>query len=449
VSADAPRSGPWGGAIAALRARRDDRAVLDLDLALRVAAALGLGLLLGLERERVKDPETGFAGVRTFALISLSGATAAYAESALELAWIVPLTFAALGVLVAVSHLATSARGKLGITTEVSALLAFLLGALCLWGHVQVAAALAVAALLLLALKDALHGLAQRIEPTDVAATLRFAIITGIVLPLLPDRGYGPPSLEVVNPHQIWLMVVLISGLNFLGYIAVKVLGERHGFSVTGLLGGLVSSTALTLGFSHRSREQPTQSRALALGIVLAWSVMFFRIVALVAVVSPALAGSVASGLALLGAAGLAVAFLMARLPRPAGDHASVSSGHNPFELGESIRFGLLFGAVTFAAHAAQLWAGDRGLYAAGALAGLADVDAIALSMAQLALAQPGSASAAARTILIAVLANTGVKLGMVFALGAAALRRRMLPVAAALAVAGAAAWLLAGRTPG
>lgn len=423
--------------------------MLDLDLALRVAAALGLGLLLGLERERVKDPETGFAGVRTFALISLSGATAAYAESALDLPWVVPLAFAALAALVAVSHAATSARGKLGITTEVSALLAFLLGALCLWGHVEVASALAVAALLLLALKNALHELAQRIEPGDVAATLRFAIITGIVLPLLPDRAYGPPSLEVVNPYQIWLMVVLISGLNFLGYIAVKVLGDRHGFVATGLLGGLVSSTALTLGFSQRSREQPSQSPALALGIVLAWSVMFFRVVVIVAVIHPALARRVAFGLGLLGVAGLAAAFAMARLSGATRDHASVASVHNPFELGESIRFGLLFGAVTFAAHAAQLWAGDRGLYAAGALSGLADVDAISLSMAQLALARPASLAAAAVTIVIAALANTAVKLALVFALGSAELRRRMLPVTAALAVAGVAAALLAGRAAG
>ena len=152
-----------------------------------------------------------------------------------------------------------------GITTEISTLLAFLVGALCVWNRVEVAAAVSVAALLLLALKDWLHRLAQRIESSDVEATLKFAIITVIILPLLPNQAYGPPSLEAINPYQIWLMVVLISGLNFVGYILVKVLGSEHGIGLTGILGGLVSSTAVTLGFAQRSRAEPKQSPALVL----------------------------------------------------------------------------------------------------------------------------------------------------------------------------------------
>jgi uncharacterized membrane protein (DUF4010 family) len=421
--------------------------VFDLDLALRLAAALGLGLLLGLERERVKDPETGFAGVRTFALIALTGATAAYVDAALDVKWVAAVAFAALGALVVVSHFAGTTRGSFGITTEVSSLLAFVLGALCVWGHLSVAAAIGVATVLLLALKDALHRLAQRIETDDVTATLRFAIITLIVLPLLPDRGYGPPGLEVINPYQVWLMVVLISGLTFLGYILVKVIGPEHGVRVTGLLGGLVSSTAVTLGFAQRSKQEPRLSPALALGIALAWSVMFFRVVLEVAVVNPRMARQLAPGLALIGAAGLAVAFAMGRLSRSADQRASVASGHNPFELGQSIRFGLLFGAVTFAAHAAQAWAGDSGLYLASLLAGMTDVDAIALSMASLAKADPARLGAASQAVVIAVLANTLVKLGITVVLGAPELRRRMLPIAGALAAAGAGAAALAGAS--
>jgi uncharacterized membrane protein (DUF4010 family) len=421
--------------------------VFDLDLALRLAAALGIGLLLGLERERVKDPQSGFAGVRTFALISLTGATAAYVEGALEAPWISLVAFAALGALVVVSHSASAERGKLGITTEVSSLLAFVLGALCVWGHISVASAIAVAAVLLLALKDGLHRLAQRIEPNDVTATLRFAIITLIVLPLLPDRAYGPPGLEVINPYEIWLMVVLISGLNFLGYILVKAVGPEHGLTATGVLGGVVSSTALTLGFAQRSRETPRQAPALALGIALAWSVMFFRVVVLVAVVHPRMARQLAPALALLGVAGLAVAWAMGRFTRTPADHGSVASGQNPFELSQSIRFGLVFGVVTFAARAAQVYAGDTGLYVAGALAGLTDVDAIALSMANLSAAQAENLPAASRTVVIAVLSNTLVKLGIAVFLGAPELRKRMLPIAGALLGAGAAAAAIAGAS--
>jgi uncharacterized membrane protein (DUF4010 family) len=421
--------------------------VFDLDLASRLAAALGLGLLLGLERERVKDPETGFAGVRTFALIALTGATAAYVEAAVEVPWLAAIAFAALGALIVVSHFAGAERGSMGITTEVSSLLAFVLGALCVWGQVSVAAAIGVAAVFLLALKDALHRLAERIEPADVTATLRFAIITVIVLPLLPDRGYGPPGLEVINPYEIWLMVVLISGLNFVGYILVKSIGAEHGLHVTGLLGGLVSSTAVTLGFAQRSKQEPRLSPALALGIALAWSVMFFRVVIEVALVNPRMALRLAPGMAVLGAAGLAVAYLMGRLARRGAQRASVAARGNPFELGSAIRFGLLFGVVTFAAHAAQVWAGDTGLYLAGGLAGLTDVDAIALSMARLAHADPAKLGVATLTVTIAVLSNTLVKLGITVALGAPELRRRMLPIAGALAAAGAAAALAVGAS--
>jgi uncharacterized membrane protein (DUF4010 family) len=331
------------------------------------------------------------------------------------------------------------------MTTEVSALLAFLVGGLCMWGHVRVAAAVTVAALLLLTLKQALHRLAERIESADVEATLQFAIITVIILPLLPDQGYGPPSLEVLNPYRIWLMVVLIAGLNFLGYILVKVLGNEHGIGLTGLLGGLVSSTAVTLGFAQRSRGEPAQSPALALGMLLAWTIMFFRVVLEVGVVNRALATRLAPGLGLLGAASLVVCFVLWRR-RSGTATGSVAAGANPFELGEAVRFGLLFGVVTFVTRFAQIHAGDTGLYVAGALAGLTDVDAIALSMAELAARDPGSAPAAARTVVIAVVSNTVLKWVYAFWLGAPALRRTLLPIAAALAASGALAAFVAGR---
>ena len=419
----------------------------DPSIAFRLAVAVGLGLLMGLEREWAhRDEETTFGGVRTFPLIALSGAAAAYAATVLALPGLVLVSFAGVGGLIAVSYMTSSSRGKLGMTTEISALLTFVVGALCSAGHVSVAVAVGVVAMLLLALKDTLHGLVTRIEARDIEATLRFSLITAIVLPLLPDQNYGPQPFDVLNPFKVWLMVVLIAGLNFAGYLLVKILGTEHGFGLTGLLGGLVSSTALTLGFAQRSKEAPGQSAALALGIVVAWTVMFARVVAEVAVVRPALVASVLPMSATLAVAGLgAAAWLQqARRGTRAGT-AALDTAKNPLELGGAIRFGLLYALITLGARAAQVYAGDAGLYAAGALAGMSDVDAITLSMANLARNDPGSADVAARTIGIAVLSNTAVKCGMVFALGAPALRRAMLPIAGVLAAAGVVGLVIGG----
>jgi uncharacterized membrane protein (DUF4010 family) len=382
-------------------------------------------VLLGLERERSKT-ETSFAGVRTFGLLALAGGIAAFFDGPLDRPWLALGVFGASAALVVVSYTVTAQRGELGITTEVSALLAFMLGFLCVSGRVATAAGLAVASGGILALKEWLHRLAGRIETADVEATLKFAIVSIIVLPLVPNQNFGPPPLDVINPYKIWLMVVLISGLNFASYLLVKIVGAEHGIGLTGLLGGLVSSTAVTLGFAQRSRREPAQVPALALGILVAWTVMFFRVILLVAAVDRAIAPRIALAMASFGLPSLAICWLLWRRQRGAAT-ASVSPGNNPFELGEAIRFGLLFGGITFAAKAAQVYLGDAGLYLAGAIAGLTDVDAIALSMAQLALSDAASAEPAARTIVIAVASNTLFKAGMVAFLGAPGLRRILL----------------------
>jgi len=409
----------------------------SLGLALRFAAALALGVMLGLERERSKPETGGFAGVRSFALISLAGALSAYFDLELAQPELALGVFAAIAAIVLVSYAVTARLGELGSTTEISALLAFLLGSLCMRGEVGLAAGLAVASGAVLALKEWLHRLAQRIERTDVEATLQFAIVTLVVLPLVPDASFGPPPLDVVNPYQIWLMVVLISGLNFASYLLVKVVGAEHGIGLTGLLGGLVSSTAVTLGFSQRSRQHPEQAPALALGILIAWSVMFVRVPLLVAVVAPPLALALAPGMLALALPGLALCAARWRRRRSA-ETASVRAGPNPFELGQAIRFGLLFGAVTLASKAAELAFGDAGLYLAGALAGLTDVDAIALSMGKLVSGGGASLDVAARSVVIAVIANTLLKGALAAALGAPALRRALLPALAAILAGGA-----------
>jgi len=424
--------------------------MMELNTAWEFGSALGLGALIGLERERTRGGGESFAGVRTFSLVALFGALAVYASELSGLSWLVGLGFLSILALVVTAYYTAARAGDVGATTEVSILITFFVGSICAWGQVGIAGAVTVVTMLLLALKGWLHKLANRIEASDVEATLKFAIITLIVLPLVPNTNFGPEGLEVINPYKTWLMVVLIAGLNFIGYILVKVLGREHGFGITGLLGGLVSSTAVTLGFSQRSRTEPNLTPALALAILLAWTVMFFRVVVEVGVVNFTLAQDLAMGMLLMGVVSIGISFLLFRRGRrkeatEVAEVAQVESGNNPFELGDAIKFGGLFAVVIFVASAAQVYFGDTGLYLAGALAGLTDVDAIALSMASLALQDPASSSAAARTIVIAVISNTMVKCGMAIWLGAPSLRRTMIPITAALALAGIAAAFLVG----
>ena len=418
--------------------------MMELNTAWEFGSALGLGVLIGLERQRTLGEAKAFAGVRTFSLVALFGAVSVYAGEVSGLPWIFGLVFISILALVITAYHATAIAGEIGATIEVSVLITFFVGCICAWGDVAIAGAITVVAMLMLALKGWLHNLAKRIEPSDVDATLKFAIITLIILPLVPNTNFGPEGLEVINPYKTWLMVVLIAGLNFVGYILVKVLGKEHGFGLTGLLGGLVSSTAVTLGFSQRSRVEPGLTSVLALAIVLAWTVMYFRVVVEVGVVNFSLAKSLTLGMLLMGAVSLVICLVLWRQGR-SQETAEVDSGNNPFELGDAIKFGLLFAVVIFVASAAQTYFGNTGLYLAGALAGLTDVDAIALSMASLAQQDPTSSGAAARTIVIAVISNTMVKCGMAIWLGAPSMRRAMIPITAALALAGVGAAYLVG----
>ena len=412
----------------------------DTNLALRFVVAIGLGMLLGLERERTKTAEGGL-GVRTFALIALAGAISGYLDDSLGMSGFALGLFVAVSALIVSLYVVTAWRGDTGITTESSALLCFMLGLLCARGQVQFAAWVGVAMALLLALKDWLHRLARRIEPTDVEATLKFAIVTLIILPLVPDHNYGPEPLSVLNPYKIWLMVVLISGLNFASYILVKTVGAEHGIGIAGLLGGLVSSTAVTLGFSQRSRQPGEDASALALGILLAWTVMFFRVVIMSWLVSGPLGLRLAMAMGLLCVISLGACYWLWR--RRQQERGQVQAGDNPFELDQAIKFGLLFGVVVFVAKAAQVYLGEAGLYLAAGIAGLTDVDAITLAMADLAQSDDNNLTVAARAIVIAVLANTVVKSGMAASFGSPDLRRITLPISGALFAAGVAAVLL------
>lgn len=401
----------------------------------RFGVALFIGILVGLQREYASEEafeslserhREMFAGVRTFALMALAGCTAAFAAELLASAWAFVIIVLLMGVLITVGYFITSWRGDVGMTTEIAAVVTILAGALSYWDEIALAVALGVVTTALLSLKLELHGFVERITREDILATLKFAIITAIILPVLPDQSPWPPPFDVLNPYQIWLMVVLISGISFLGYVLIKLVGSRQGIGLTGLLGGLASSTATTLSFAQRSHNDVSLGKAFALAITLAWTVMFGRILVEVGAVYRPLLSAVWLPIGAAALVGLAYGAYLYFGPR-AEDEESVSVT-NPFELGPAITFGLLYGVILLASRAAQLYLGDTGVYLSSLVSGLADVDAITLSVAELSRGGNLDMETASRAIVLAAVSNTVVKGGIVFTSGTAALRRALLP---------------------
>ncbi len=413
------------------------------ELVARFGIALFIGILIGLEREyaRLKEDVKAFAGVRTFPLISLLGCSAALLADLAD-PWVFAVLALLLGAFVAIGYAVDAFQGHVGLTSEIAAIVVFVCGALCYWNYLDLAAALAVVTFGFLTLKPQLHRLAQRVSSEDLYATLKFAVISLIILPVLPNQTYGPPPFDAFNPYKTWLMVVFISGISFLGYLLIKVIGGSRGIGLTGLLGGLVSSTAVTLSFSERSQDHPTMARPFALAITLAWTVMFGRVIVEVAVLNRTLLG----GLWLPMVAGMAAGLVFCAFyyfSQRSAEGSDVKLA-NPFELGPAIKFGVLYAVILVVAKAAQFYFQEAGLYAAAAVAGLADVDAITLSMAELAGTEDGIApSLATGAIVLAAVSNTMVKGGIALSVGSPALRRALLlPLLAMLFTSGGVALL-------
>lgn len=414
----------------------------------RFGVALVLGFFIGLQREyayrRDKDNAEAelLAGARTFPIIALLGAAAALGAAELGSAWPLAATVIAVAALLVVGHFLRAREQDTGLTTEMSALVVFFTGALCYWGDLRLAAALGIGTAALLSLKVQTHTLARRIDQEDVYATLKFAVITVIVLPLLPRQGYGPAPFDVLVPYNVWLMVVLISGISFLGYVLIKAVGPRRGVSLTGILGGLASSTAVTLSIAERSRETTGLDRPLALAALLAWTIMYVRVIVEVGVVHPPLLASVWAPVLTIGLVSLAYCGYLYTAD-PSHEQDEPETVRNPFRLAPAVTFGVLYAVILVVTNSAQQYFGDAGIYASSLVAGLADVDAITLSMARLNEAGDLSADTATRAILLAAVANTVLKGGIVLAAGRADLRRAVGPGIGLIVVASAVALIL------
>jgi uncharacterized membrane protein (DUF4010 family) len=397
------------------------------------ALALGLGLLVGLQRERVA---ASVAGIRTFALVTWLGSCAVVLAGG----WTVAAGWIAVALLAASGHGAKVriAPDDPGLTTEVALLLMFAVGALAMRGDSTLAIVLTGGVALLLHWKDPLHAFVRRIGEDDFSAIMRFVLIALVVLPVLPNRTMGP--LAVLNPFDIWLMVVLIVGIGLASYVVYKVSGPRLGPLLGGLLGGLVSSTATSVSYARRAAAQPEHTALCALVIAIASGVVFPRVLIEVAAVAPALLGVLAPPLTAVFATAVLAGLILARRSRPGNGALALG---NPAELGSALAFGALYACVLLAAAFLRKRFGEAGVYGLAFLTGLTDVDAITLSSARLARDGSLGPDLAWRAILLAALANLMLKGVLVAVLGPAALGRAVALAFAPILLAGALVLLL------
>lgn len=413
---------------------------MDPQLLLDLGAGLLLGAVLGVERGWASRGDASgmrVAGLRSFALTGLLGALAAVTTRAVG-PWAGGLTFLAVLLLVLVSYAITSREASdFGITTELALLLAFLLGLLAASGHRGEAAGATVAVALVLGLKRELHGSLLRLERRELLATLQLLAVAVLVLPLLPDRGLGPGG--VWNPRKLGLLVLLLAGISYVGWFAVRWLGVARGLTVTSLLGGLTSSTAVTLACARWARARRAPAPVLAAGVLLACAMMGPRVLFEVAVVERSLAGPLVLPLLALSAVPVAAALWLLARAR-GGDEAPELALRNPLELEAAVVYGLLLGAILLAVRVVQAWIGPTGVYAVAAISAVVDVDALALGMAD-AVGGGLPVRTGAGAVLLAASVNTGVKGALAAAVGGRALGRLCVPV---LAGGLALAWLAA-----
>jgi len=383
--------------------------------------SLAIGLLIGLERERTPSAK---AGLRTFALVAIFGTLSALLTTKLGSPWmLIAGLLAVAGMIIAAYHnnpieplrQAQDRENDPGTTTVIALLLCYGLGAMIWYGLAKLAVMLAIGVTALLYFKPELRGMSQRLKRSDLIAVLQFSVLTFIVLPILPDQSYGP--YNAFNPHQAWLMVVLISGISLAGYTALHTVGTRYGAPLVGFFGGLVSSTATTLLYAKNSKSNQTMARLAASVIVIASMVALLRLLVVSAVVAygmlPALFPVLAGGFLF----GLVVAlYNWSKMDKATG--LNIPETSNPAELRTAIGFGLLYVIVLLGAAWMQDFAGSRGLYVVALVSGLTDVDAITLSSLRLFNVGQLSEHQTVVAIALAFISNITFKFGMVVFIG-------------------------------
>lgn len=408
----------------------DDPALVGLGL------ALASGLLIGLERgwqQRERPEGHRVAGVRTFALIGLLGGLGGLLAQRRGAGMLIAL-LVLVGVYLVVGYLVTAhMHAVMGLTTSVAALATFAIGALATSGAWRVSAVAAVVVLALLRFKQLLHAGVGKLSEAEISSGTQLLLISVVVLPVLPDRGFGP--YEALNPYRLWWAVVLLAVLSFAGFVLMRSLGRKRGLVFTALLGGIVSSTATTATLARWAGQTPGWRPLAAAGAALACAAMFARMAALVAIAAPGIGWDpVVIFVAMAVAGGVLGTFLAAR--SPADDLPELQLG-NPLQLRSALQFAAFLAAVMLAGRFLADRFGDAGVMLTAAASGLVDVDAITLSIGRLVTEGAVTAASATLALFIAASVNQVTKLVLLMSLAGRALAWRVLPSYAAMAAAG------------
>jgi uncharacterized membrane protein (DUF4010 family) len=382
-----------------------------LEILWDISVALGVGLLIGIERgwtSRADDEGKRVAGIRTFSLIGLLGGVWAQMTQLVP-AWMLGIVFLGLVALIIAGYLSQKQTSPdVGLTTEIAILITFSLGAWASLGYKLPALIAAVVVLTLLNLKPTLHNWLKKIELKEIYAWIKLLIISVIFLPLLPDQGFGP--WDALNPYWIWWMVVLISGLSFVGYILTRLIGHKFGPLLTSFIGGMASSTAITFSLAAIAKEKKFGAIHIFMsGVLLASSISFIRVFIEVAIVNSSLLSVLWLPLSVMFVVTLLCGYWVWKSGKSSSDEEKEIKLENPLQLSRALKFGFLLAVILLLTHAAENYFGEQGIYIVSLISGVMDVDAITLSLSRKAndvLAH----SSAVKGIIIAVIMNTFFK---------------------------------------
>lgn len=394
----------------------------QMEFLIRLMVACGIGLLIGLEREHdaLTKNESIFAGIRTFVLLSMVGFIGAAMNFILSpLVFIVVLSGAI--ILISLSYWITAHKGDVGGTSEITAIIAVLLGGLVFLGHIEISLMMTVIIMVLLSSKLRFQSVIGKITNEELYSFIRFIVVALLIFPFLPNRTYGP--YQVINPHEIGWVIILISGLGFVSYVLIRVFGSGKGILLTGILGGLLSSTMATYVFSKKSKEQPLLSAECATAIFAASSIMVIRVLILIFIFNKNLLPDlyISFAIVFLTAAGVTLYFYKNNKRKP-DIEATIPLG-KPLNLSGALLFGAIFTVILFLVAFANEYFGKQGIYFTSGIAGLTDVDAITISVSKLANDNITLFSAQ-NAILIATISNTILKFGIALWSGSKELRR-------------------------
>lgn len=402
----------------------NDFELTQLDFLKRVLVALGIGLVLGLEREFSSSKKNEiFAGLRTLSIVSLLGFVCALLNYLIS-PWFFSLGFLSVIILVSISYWVSSNKGDIGGTTEFTSIFTYLLGGLTFLGHIELSLAFTVIIVVLLSLKLKFKSIIGQITQTELSAFIRFVIIALLILPFLPDTNFGP--YNVINPSEIGWIIVLTSGIGFVGYILMKFLDSKVGLLLTGVFGGMVSSTVISWVFSKRSKEHPALSSSYAIAIFAAATVMIGRVLVWVFIFNPSMVHGLILPISIMIITAIGVTFYFYKKHNPnQADSEKIPLG-DPLNIRDAVFFGFIYTAILILVSYASANYGDSGIYISSAISALTDIDAITISVSKLG-GNTVQFLTAQNAILLATLTNTLVKIGLSLWFGSKQLKKYVL----------------------